>query len=58
MRKLTGGSATCKQADNKLEVKLAGNPEAIDTIVALALASPVDGIKTIPTPVTLKGQSN
>lgn len=55
---LTGGHATCTQTDTRLEVKLGGNPEAVDTIVALTLASPASGIKTIPTPVTLKEQSN
>jgi len=55
---LTGGRATCTQTDTRLEVELTGNPEAVDTIVALTLASPASGIKTIPTPVTLKEQSN
>ena len=55
---LTGGSAICTQAGNKLEVKLTGNLGAVDTIVALKLASTASGIKTIPTPVTLKEQSN
>ncbi len=51
---LTGGDASCKQDDASVTVTLNGNPAAIDTIVALTLASPAAEIGTIPTPVTTR----
>jgi alpha-L-fucosidase len=51
---LTGGSATCKQASNSVEITLNGNADTVDTIVALTLASPAVEIKPITTPVTGK----
>ena len=51
---LTGGVASCTQSDTGVTVTLAENPAAIDTIVAMTLASPASGIATIPTPVTVK----
>ena len=52
---LTGGSATCKQASDSVEITLNGNADAVDTIVALTLASPAAEIKTIATPVAGNG---
>ncbi len=49
---LTGGTATCGQSDKGVTVTLEGNPAAIDTIVALKLASPAAEIQTIPTAIT------
>jgi alpha-L-fucosidase len=51
---LTGGSADCKQADDSVEITLNGNTDAVDTIIALTLASPAAEIKPITTPVTGK----
>jgi alpha-L-fucosidase len=51
---LTGGSATCKQASNSVEITLNGNVDTVDTIIALTLASPAGEIKPITTPVTGK----
>jgi alpha-L-fucosidase len=51
---LTGGRADCKQADNSLEITLNENTDAVDTIIALTLASPAAEIKPITTPVTGK----
>ena len=51
---LTGGAASCQQNDAGVTVTLNGNPAAIDTIVALTLASPAAEIGTIPTPVTTR----
>jgi alpha-L-fucosidase len=51
---LTGGSATCKQASNSVEITLTGNVDTVDTIIALTLASPAGEIKPITTPVTGK----
>jgi alpha-L-fucosidase len=49
---LTGGTADCSQSDKGVTVTLEGNPEAIDTIVALTLASPAAEIHTIPASTT------
>jgi alpha-L-fucosidase len=49
---LTGGTADCSQSDKGVTVTLEGNPEAIDTIVALTLASPAAEIHTIPASAT------
>jgi alpha-L-fucosidase len=51
---LTGGVASCTQSDTGVTVTLAENPPAIDTIVAMTLASPASDIATIPTPVAAK----
>ena len=51
---LTGGSAACKQASDHVEITLNGNADAVDTIIALTLASPAAEIKPIATPVTGK----
>jgi alpha-L-fucosidase len=48
---LTGGSATCKQGSDSVEITLNGNADAVDTIVALTLASPAAEIAPIATPV-------
>jgi alpha-L-fucosidase len=52
---LTGGSATCKQASDSVEITLNGNADAVDTIIALTLASPAVEIAPIATPVTGTG---
>jgi alpha-L-fucosidase len=46
---LTGGSATCKQAEDSVEISLSENADAVDTIIALTLASPAADIKPITT---------
>jgi hypothetical protein len=51
---LTGGSADCKQANDFVEITLNRNTDAVDTIVALTLASPAAKIEQITTPVTGK----
>jgi alpha-L-fucosidase len=51
---LTGGSATCKQASDSVEITMNGNADAVDTIIALTLASPAVEIKPITTPVISK----
>ena len=51
---LTGGDASCQQSDAGVTVTLNGNPAAIDTIVAITLASPVAEIGTIATAVTTR----
>ena len=51
---LTGGSVTCKQANNSVEITPNGNVDTVDTIIALTLASPAGEIKPITTPVTGK----
>jgi alpha-L-fucosidase len=51
---LTGGSATCKQASNSVEITLTGNADTVDTIIALTLASPAAEINPITTPVAGK----
>jgi alpha-L-fucosidase len=51
---LTGGDASCNQSDAGVTVTLSGNPAAIDTIVAISLASPAADIATIATPVSAK----
>ena len=48
---LTGGDAKCTQTGSSVEVALSGNPDAVDTIVALTLASPATGITPIATPL-------
>jgi alpha-L-fucosidase len=52
---LTGGSATCKQASDSVEITLNGNADAVDTIIALTLASPAVEVAPIATPVTGNG---
>jgi alpha-L-fucosidase len=52
---ITGGSATCKQASDSVEITLNGNADAVDTIIALTLASPAVEIAPIATPVTGNG---
>jgi alpha-L-fucosidase len=52
---LTGGSATCKQAVDSVEITLNGNADAVDTIIALTLALPAAEIAPIATPVTASG---
>jgi alpha-L-fucosidase len=49
---LTGGEAACQQSETGVTVTLSGNPTAIDTIVAITLASPAAEIGTIATPAT------
>lgn len=49
---LTGGQATCSQTVAGVDVMLNGNPETVDTIVALKLDSPAAGIPLTPTHVT------
>ena len=51
---LTGGDARCTQTGTSVEITLSGNPDAVDTIVALTLASPATGINPIETPVAVK----
>jgi alpha-L-fucosidase len=51
---LTGGSATCKQASDSVEIMLNGTVDTVDTIIALTLASSAVEIKPITTPVTGK----
>jgi hypothetical protein len=51
---LTGGSVACKETADSVEITLNGNGEALDTIIALTLASPASEIKPIATPVTRK----
>jgi alpha-L-fucosidase len=51
---LTGGKATCTQSVAGIDITLTGNPDAVDTIVALSLASPAAKIKPIITPTTTK----
>jgi alpha-L-fucosidase len=51
---LTGGDANCTQTGSSVEVTLSGNPETVDTIVALTLASPATGINPIATPLATK----
>jgi alpha-L-fucosidase len=51
---LTGGSATCKQASDSVEIILNGNADAVDTIIVLTLASPSADIKPIATQVISK----
>ena len=48
---ITGGTAACGQSDKGVTVTLEGNPAAIDTIVALKLASTAAEVATIPTAV-------
>jgi alpha-L-fucosidase len=52
---LTGGGAACKQASDSVEITLNGNADAVDTIVALTLASPAAEIAPISTPVSGNG---
>jgi len=49
---LTGGTATCTQTVAGVDIDLSGNLDAVDTIVALSLASPASEISPIATPVT------
>jgi alpha-L-fucosidase len=51
---LTGGDANCTQTGTSVEVTLSGNPDTVDTIVALTLASPATGINPIATPLATK----
>jgi alpha-L-fucosidase len=51
---LTGGSATCTQTADSVEITLNGNGDIADTIVLLTLASPAVEIKPIATRVTGK----
>jgi alpha-L-fucosidase len=52
---LTGGTAVCTQTAAGVDVTLTGNPtDAIDSIVALSLASQASEIMPIATPVTVK----
>jgi len=51
---LTGGKATCRQTVGGLDVTVSENADAVDTIVALTLASPAVKVETIATPVTAK----
>jgi alpha-L-fucosidase len=51
---LTGGHATCSQTVAGIDVTLSGNPETVDTIVALTLASPAAEVPLTPTPVAEK----
>ncbi len=51
---LTGGKATCAQTSEGLKVTLSENSEAVDTIVAVAIASPAAKIGTIITPVVAR----
>lgn len=51
---LTGGQARCSQTVAGVDVTLAGNPETVDTIVALKLGSPAAEIPLTPTPVSDK----
>jgi alpha-L-fucosidase len=51
---LTGGKAACTQTVAGVDVTLSGNPDAVDTIVALLLASPAAEIRPITMPVTVK----
>jgi alpha-L-fucosidase len=52
---LTGGTATCRQTAAGVDVTLTDNPaDAIDSIVALSLASPASEIMPIKTSVTMK----
>jgi alpha-L-fucosidase len=48
---LTGGKAACTQSVAGVDVTLSENPDAVDTIVALSLASPAVEIKPITTPI-------
>ncbi len=51
---MTGGTATCTQTVAGVDVLLSGNPDAVDTIVALSLDSPASAISPIPTEVSAK----
>lgn len=51
---LTGGSADCKQTNDSVEITLNGNADAVDTIIALTLASSAAEIEPIATLVTGK----
>lgn len=51
---LTGGTATCAQTVAGVDVTLSGNPETVDTIVALSLDEPAAGIRLIPTQASEK----
>ena len=51
---LTGGKAACTQTSAGLVVALDGNPNTVDTIVALSLASPTADIKPIAAPLAAK----
>jgi alpha-L-fucosidase len=46
---LTGGTATCTQTVAGVDVTLNGNPDVVDTIVSLSLASPAADIMPITT---------
>ena len=51
---LTGGEAACSQTVAGVDIIFSQNPETIDTIVALKLASPAAEIPITPTAVTEK----
>jgi alpha-L-fucosidase len=55
---LTGGRAACSQSDTGVTVTLEGNPPAIDTIVALTLATPASEIATTPTAIAASSKKN
>jgi alpha-L-fucosidase len=48
---LTGGKAACTQSVAGVDVTLSGNPDVVDTIVALSVASPSAQIRPIATPI-------
>lgn len=55
---LTGGEAACSQNEVGVTVTLEGNPAAIDTIIAVKLATPAAAIETIRTAEMASAKKN